>query len=223
MVVEWPGVKNYWVQLGGTYAQMNQDETAYFIALMMYTQGMYTSSSEIERISSISINFEVPHRAARYLEKGFSDGVVDKDDGNYSLLASAYMESREWKKSIEPLTEAARRSGDGKLYLFLCQSYLRDRKYKSAESACVSAINKRGLSNMGDAWLQLGSARYADDRPDKALDAFKEAAKYDKSARYANSMIAYIRNEKLRAEQTRALEAEIRRREEAEAAKYQRD
>ncbi|TNE41188.1 MAG: tetratricopeptide repeat protein [Alphaproteobacteria bacterium] len=222
MVALWPGIKAQWNQLGATYSLLEQDETAYYILMMMYHQNMFSKSSEYERMGQASLYFEFPYRGARLLKEGFDKGIVEKDADNYELLAITYQESREWKKAIPPLTEAAKLSTDGDLYMQLCQSYLFDRKYGSAESACASALNKGGLSDTGNAWMLLGTARYNNDKRDTALEAFEKAAKFEKTARNANQWIKFIKNEKAQEEARKQLDEELKKREEEEAAKYRR-
>ncbi|TNE58302.1 MAG: tetratricopeptide repeat protein [Alphaproteobacteria bacterium] len=222
MVALWPGIKSQWNQLGATYSLLEQDEMAYNILMMMYYQNMFSKSSEYERVGQASLYFEFPYRGARLLKEGFDKEIVEKDADNYELLAITYQESREWKKAIPPLTEAAKLSKDGNLYMQLCQSYLFDRKFGSAESACVSALNKGDLNDTGNAWMLLGTARYSNDKRESALEAFEKASKFEKTAKNANQWIKFIKNEKAQEEARKQLDEELKKREEEEAAKFRR-
>jgi tetratricopeptide (TPR) repeat protein len=112
-----PGKKSYWNQLGATYSLLEQDSDAYYMRLMMYQQGMLSKSSELELMANLNIYNEVPYRAVKVLKKGFAEGKVTKNADNYELYATSFQESREWKDAIAPLTEAAKLSEDGDLYM----------------------------------------------------------------------------------------------------------
>jgi tetratricopeptide (TPR) repeat protein len=221
MVVLWPGIKSYWNQLGATYSLLNDEDNAYYFKLMMYAQNMLSKSNELEQLANVNLYYEVPHRSTRVLKKGFADGIVDRNADNYELYATAYQESREWEKSIEPLTQAAKLSSDGDLYMRLCQSYLFDQKYSKAESACVNAINKGSLKDAGNTWMLLGTARYSNDKRDTALAAFKNAVKYEKVQRGAGQWIKFIETEIKNDEARAAYNAELQKRADEEAARLQ--
>lgn len=195
MVGLFPGKRVYWSQLSSTYFILNEERTAYYFRIMMYIQDMLVKSSELANLGSLHIINETPIRGARLMEKGFADGLMEKKADVYETLSIAYQEAREWKKSIKPLGEAAALSGDGDLYIRLCQSYLYDREYAKAERACNRGLGKGGLRQTGNAYMLLGTARYNQGKLESARKAFVNAARYERNARNAQQWINFIDNE----------------------------
>lgn len=217
MVGLFPGRARYWNQLSSTYALQDDETTAYYIKVLVDLQGMLAKSSEYNVLASLHVYNEVPIRGAEVMERGLANGVAEKNDKNYEILATAYQESREWKKAIPPLQEAAQRSDDGELYIRLCQSYLLEQDYARAETACVRGINKGGLRDTGTAWMLLGSARYSQDKLEDAKKAFENAAKYENNARTARQWIQFL-NQTMAENKRKAAEREAREKKRAAEA-----
>lgn len=214
--------KQLWTQLGAAYSLTNEEEIAYNVRQLMYVQGMLERSNDLELLAQLHLGNETPWRGVKVLRKGFSAGLVEKDAKNYELLAISLQESREWKDAIEPLTQAAKLSDDGDLYMRLCQSYLFDEKYGSAETNCTNAIRKGGLRDPGNTWMLLGTARYNRGRSTTALEAFKRAQDFDKTRRNATRWVRFIEQEqklaRLEKERRERKAAQDKARAEAEAA-----
>lgn len=205
-VQRWPGEKAFWQQITAVYYETNSEDLAFVAQQAMHVQGMLTTSKELSRMAQLFLYHGVPIKAANILEKGLKDGSVEKTDKNYEMLANALMHAREWEKSVEPLSIAAEKSDNGKLYLQLGQSYLQDEKWQNAESALVKALKKGGLKDVGQTYLLLGITRTKLDKWDPAMEAFRKAGDYDDVAKDAFRWIRSIER-KL---------AEMRRREEEE-------
>ena len=106
------------------------------------------------------------------------------------MLARAYMQSREWDKSIAPLTKAAEQSDEGKFYAQLAQSYIQNENWKAAESSLTKALDKGGLDDEANSWLLLGIARTRLEKFDAAIKAFRKAGDDDDVAKDAFRWIA---------------------------------
>jgi tetratricopeptide (TPR) repeat protein len=206
-VQRWPGEKAFWQQITAVYYETNSEDLAFVAQEAMHIQGMLTTSKELSRMAQLYLYHGVPIKAANILDKGLKDGSIEKTMKNYEMLANAFMHAREWQKSISPLTIAADKSDDGKLYLQLGQSYLQDEKWKDAESALEKAIKKGGLKDTGQTYLLLGITRTKLEKWEPAMKSFRKAGDFDDVAKDAFRWIRSIER-KL---------AEIRRLEEAEA------
>ena len=114
------------------------------------------------------------------------------------------MHSREWSKSIAPLTKAAEKSDKGRFYEQLAQSYLQDEKWGQAEAALEKALKKGGLDDEANSWLLLGISRTRLGKYDTAIKAFRKAGDDDDVAKDAFRWIRSI--ERRLAEQKRQAE-----------------
>ena len=203
-VERWPGVKAFWQQLTVIYYEADDEKLAFVSQRAMHIQGMLTSSKELSGVAQLYLYHDVPIKAAEILQSGMDDGSIEKTEKNYELLAQSYMHSREWAKSIAPLTKAAEKSDKGKFYEQLAQSYLQDEEWKKAEAALVKALNKGGLDDEPNSWLLLGIARTRIEKYDAAIKAFRKAGDDDDIAKDAFRWIRSI--ERRLAEQKRLAE-----------------
>jgi len=200
--------KEYWTQLSGVYGELGKSRKQLYAYEIAYMQGFLTKSSELVTLAQLFMQENVPYKGAMILEKGMKDGIVDKDYKNYRLLAQAYQVAREDKKSIAPLTEAAKLSDDGELYYRLAQAYANLDQWNDSITAVQKALEKGGLKRPDSAQVLMGMAYFNLERYAEAERAFMAAAKDKRSSGTANQWVAYISKERERqAELARALAA----------------
>lgn len=200
MINHWPAQKGYWTQLSGLYNQTGRDRDAFAVLEVAYRAGLLSSESELKTLIQYYSFFNNPYRAAEMLEREMNAGNIDRDQENLVLLSQLWSQSREHKKSIPILQEAARASSEGELSYRLGMVLLADEQYADAERALVLALNKGGLDrdDTGDAWLLLGTARFSQAGPEdteiwaSAREAFVNAQRYPGARRRATDWIAYI-------------------------------
>jgi hypothetical protein len=77
--------------------------------------------------------------------EGHGRRLIQRNERNYRLLAQAWMQAQDDKRSIPPLREAAQRSNDGQLHLQLAQSHLNLYQYNECVEAARAALNRGGL------------------------------------------------------------------------------
>ena len=188
----WPGVKVFWQQLTAIYYHFEEEKLAFVAHRAMHVQNMLTSSKELSTMAQLYLYHDVPIKAAEILQSGMDDEHIEKTEKNYELLARAYMQAREWDKSIAPLTRAAEKSDEGKFYAQLAQSHIQNENWKAAESALTKALDKGGLDDEADSWLLLGIARARLEKFDAAIKAFRKAGDDDDVAKDAFRWIRSI-------------------------------
>ena len=140
-----PGKKVFWQQLSAVYQELGMEKKAFAAQQAMHKQDMLKTSKEIVRIAQLYLYNDYPFKAARILDKGLKDGSIKKTSKNWELLATSWMNSREWKKARPPLLKAASKAKHGKLYAQLGQSYIQDEDWKNAEKYLVKAVEKGKL------------------------------------------------------------------------------
>lgn len=209
----WPGVKTFWQQLTAIYYEEEEEELAFVAQRTMHVQNMLTSSKELSSMAQLFLYHNVPIKAAEILQSGFDGGNIEKTEDNYDLLARAYMMSREWDKSVAPLTRAAELSDKGKFYAQLAQARIQNEDWPAAETALVKALDKGGLKDEADNWLLLGIARTRQEKYDSAIKAFRKAGDDDDIAKDAFRWIRTIERrlkEKRRVEEEQQIAAKNR-------------
>ncbi len=200
LVVNWPK-KEYWTQLSAMYGELDNERGQLAAYLAAYDQGLLVRSNELVQMSQLLLQADVPYKAARVLEKGLEDGVVEKSSDNYRLLAQSWQLAAEDKKAIPALKTAAGLSSDGDLDHRLAQSYLNLSQYDSCIDAARDALRKGGLRRVDSANIVLGMCLFELDRYEEAKKAFRTAAKDDRSKTTANQWLQFINSEQERERQ----------------------
>jgi tetratricopeptide (TPR) repeat protein len=129
------------------------------------------------------------------IEKGMEAGVIERNERNYRLLAQAWMQAQDDRRSIPPLREAAQRSKDGQLHLQLAQSHLNLYEYNECVEAARTAISRGGLRRPGQANIVLGTCLLELERFDQAREAFRAARSDSSSRSSADRWIEFIDRE----------------------------
>ena len=197
LVVTWPK-KDYWTMLSGMYGELNREKHQLGAYEAAYDQGLLVKNSEIVTLAQLLMQAEAGYKAARILEKGLADGLVDKTESNYRLLSQAWQVAAEYEKAISPLQQAAKISGDGELDVRLANSYLNLNRYDDCASASRSGLKKGGLKRPAAAQELLGMCLFEKKQFEDAKKAFRIAAKDDAIAKRARNWIKYIEGEQAR-------------------------
>lgn len=195
--------RDYWIQLSGIYGErddVNNQLTAYE---MVYIQGLLRTSREYVTMAQLYLQSDVPYKAAKVLENGFKDGLIEKNARNYRLAAQSWTMAQEDKKAIPALVNAAKVSDDGELDVRLANAYFNLRQWRASIDSSRAGIKKGGLKRSDQANILLGMALYNADRYSQAIDAFRLARRDDRSSRMASQWINHITSERARQENLR--------------------
>lgn len=193
LLVDFPK-KQYWMSLAGMYSEIGKDGKALDAYEAAYVQGMLTRDSEVVMLAQRLLNASVPYEAAQVLEKGMKDGVVNKDEKNLKLLATAYTMSQESKKAIGAWRRAANAGkSDGQTYYRLAQALSQEGQNKEAVDAYQKALdNPQDLRDTSEVWFWMGTALMQLKDWNPAIHAFNEAAKSKSQRKSAEQYIKYI-------------------------------
>lgn len=188
----------YWLQLAGMYGQVDRNKDQLQAYNTAYVMGALTKERELLNLAYLNLDAEYPYKAAKVIEKGMKDKIIERTSKNLETLATAFRIAQEIKKSIPVMEEAAGKSEDGNLYASLAGTYFQADDYKKAVNAAEQAIKRKGLKRPGDLHLTLGMSLFYLDKYDAAVDSFKEAAKNKGTERAARQWINYAKSEKER-------------------------
>ena len=199
LIVNYPK-KQYWMHLAGMYAEKEMDDRSLSAYYAAYSQGMFSKESEVVMLSQRLLNAEVPYEAAKILQKGFDEGLVEKNEKNVKLLAMSYTMSQDMALAIDAWKEATKFTDDGELHYRLAQALANEDRHKEATSSYREALKLGGLKKgqESDASFWMGISLMQLKEWDDATDAFRQAAKDKDRAKSARQYIAYIRGEKRR-------------------------
>ena len=190
--------KQYWVQASHLYGEQKDEARQLAILEASYEQNLLDRSQDLVLLSQLYLNAEVPYPAARTLEKGFKDDIVEDDSKNYELAGVAWRQAQEVAKSLPMLELAAEKSEKGELYARLGSVYLDVDKNKEAVAAISKGFKRGGVKRSDQARLALGMAYFNLGEFNSARKAFREAAKDERAKTFAQQWLKYINSEEKR-------------------------
>ena len=193
--------KQYWVQASHLYGEEKDEARQLALLEVTYEQNLLDRSQDIVLISQLYLQAEVPYPAARAMEKGLIDDIVEKESKNYELAGVAWRQAQEVTKSLPMLEAAASKSEKGELYARLGNVYLDVDKNKEAVEALKRGLDRGGVKRPDQARLALGMAYFNLGDFNAARRAFREARKDKRARSYADQWLKYISSEENRLEE----------------------
>ena len=190
--------KQYWVQASHLYGEQKDEARQLAILEATYEQNLLDKSQDLVLLSQLYLNAEVPYPAAKALEKGFEDEIVEDESKNYELAGVAWRQAQEVTKSLPMLEKAAAKSEKGELYTRLGSVYLDVDKNKEAVVALNKGLKRGGVKRADQARLALGMAYFNLGEFNSARKAFREAAKDKRAKAFAQQWLKYINSEEKR-------------------------
>jgi len=198
----WPK-KDYFTQLAAVYGELDQERRQLAVYEAAFAAGWLERGGDIVRLAQLLMQAEVPYKAAKILEKGLADGVIESTANNWRMLSQAWTLAQEDEKAIPSLQRAARMSNDGTLDVRLAQSHLNLDQYSQCVEAARAGLSKGNLRRTDGAQIVLGMCLYEQKEYGAAKEAFRQAARDSRSSKSANQWIRFIENEEDRQRQLR--------------------
>ncbi|GIX21656.1 MAG: hypothetical protein KatS3mg121_0439 [Gammaproteobacteria bacterium] len=189
---------DYFYQLSAMYGEQDDEKRQLAVLEAAYDGGYFSRSSEYVTLASLLLNNGVPYKAAKVLEEGMKNKIVERSVSHLRLLAQAYLFAQEPEASARVLAEAAKKSDDGELYVRLGQAYMSMDRWDDCADAIQEGLKKGGIKREGSALVTLGICRFNKDDLDGSIAAFKLAQKHKDTKDFADRWLEYLRNEKAR-------------------------
>ena len=168
---------NYLKQLAGMYGELGQDNRRLAVFDSIYLNGELKKSGDVLNLAYMFLGQDVPYKAAKIIEKGMNDGIIEKNQKNIETLGNAWAQANQHDKAIPVLEQAAKLSTNGKLFARLAGVYFDAGEYKKAANATKQAAEKGDLKNPGNNYLLMGMSYSNTKNFRDALQAFRQAKK----------------------------------------------
>lgn len=207
MIEMWPK-REYFIQLSAMYGQEGDEGRQLALFETAYEAGWLLRSSEIVNLSQLLLQADIPYKAAKILEKGLEDGIVESTESNWRVLAQAWQLAQEDEEAIPALSRAAGLADDGVLDVRLAQSHQNLAQWQNCVDAARSGIRKGDLRRSDQANMILGACLFELGEFDAARNAFEDAEKDSRSRTGARSWMRYVDAEE---DRERQLEQALRR------------
>jgi len=219
LVKNWPK-RDYWYRLAGIHGQQDNEKKQLQALEAAYRGGYLDREKDFTTLAGLLMQAEVPYRAAKVMEKGINEGLIEKTAKNWRSLGQAWQLSAETDKAINALKASGELDDNGRVYEQLASLYLEKEQFKSCVVAADNALKKGGLRKVQSTHVIRGMCLYNDDKLTSARAAFVRARtasreRTDKSSeRMSAQWITFIDGETNRrnqlAQAQRAWEAEMR-------------
>ena len=168
---------NYLKQLAGMYGELGKDMRRLAVFDAIYINGDLKKSGDVLNLAYMFLGEEVPYKAAKIIEKGMNDKIIERNQKNVETLGNAWAQANQHDKAIPVLEEAAKLSSKGKLFARLAGVYFDAGDYQKAANAAKKASEKGGLKNPGNNYLLMGMSYSNLKKHESALQAFRQAKK----------------------------------------------
>ena len=206
--------RDYWVQLAGIYGQEGYEREQVLAMEVAHAGGYLDRERDVLNYGGLLMQEEVPYRAAKWMQVGFDEELVEATAKNLQSLGQAYQIAQDVDDAIPILEGAGKLSDDGEIFSRLSQLYLEKDEYKKCTDAADSALEK-GVDREYNTEIVLGMCLFNRDRLTQARKTFVTArrhARADKNEsveRICNQWITYIDRDRIRRDELAKAEAEF--------------
>ncbi len=171
LVNRWPKAQ-WWLALGGVYAQQEKEAKQLFAMDAAYQQGLFTRGEYIVSMSQLLAIQGAPYYAAKAMQKGLDDGLVEPNFKNHRRIADYYQRSKELDQALFFYKKAIEQSEDGEVSLRLAYVYMSQYDYVNGAKFIAKSLEQGGLQNTTQAQLLLGEAHFHNDSFVQAIKQF---------------------------------------------------
>ena len=209
IVERWPR-KQHVVTLAALYGQNGEELVQLALYEAAFEAGWLTSSAELTSYAQLLLAGEIPYKAARLLEDGLERGAVESKPESWQLLSQAWLLAREDERALPALARAAQLASDGTFDLRLANAYAALERWQECVDSSERAL-ERGLERPDEAHVQHGSCLVGLKRFADARDAFRKAARDDRSRDIAARWLSFVEAEELYGLELDRMRDELRR------------
>lgn len=197
MVEMWPK-REHLTQLAGIYGQEGDDERQLLLWEAAYAAGWLERGTEHVQLAQMLLAAGAPYKAASILETGLESGFIESSMTNWRTLAQSWQLAQEDEKALPAYSRASSLADDGELDMRLAQSYANLARWEECIESARTALNRGGVNRTDQLNLLLGNCLVEERRYSEALEAFRAAARDDRSRTSANQWIAFVQGEQRR-------------------------
>ena len=200
MVQYWPDKKNYWIQLSQIYYKLKKEDEALSVLALAYRRNMLDKQTDILYLSSLYSNKDVPFKAAKVLQKGMEDGIVESNKRHWTIVADAWYTAEEMDNALVAYEKAGQASDDGEIDLRRAYILVDMERWDEAAMAVEAALDKGGFNERktGDAYVLQGMSEFNLGNYNKASTAWGRASKYPEAKKSAQQWMNHMREERAR-------------------------
>ena len=202
----------YWKQLGGMYGSQERETDQLVATEMVYMNDQLTTESQVMSMAYMYLGAEVPYRAAKIIDKGMQDKIIEKNAKNFEVLGQAWWQAKNLESALKSFESASKFSDTGEIQSRIASIYLDLGKDKQAYKAAKKAAKKGEVKNASTNYATMGSALINLHCYKDAVKAFNQSvktAKTKKAKRYPAQWIKFANAEGSRLRKLRDVGATV--------------
>lgn len=182
-----PADKKLQMNLASLYQEAGQEAKALAILDRMRKDGLFTESNDYDIAWRLLANSNDRQKdAVSVIEEGMQKGILTPGAEVYAYLAQTYYAEGETDKAIAAWTKGAPLSKNGVSFLNLAKAQQDKERYADAKASAQQALAK-GVTKPGEAWQVIGMSEAGLGNKAGAVAAYREAAKYPETKKWAES------------------------------------
>lgn len=182
-----PADKKLQMNLASLYQEAGQEAKALAILDRMRKDGLFTESNDYDIAWRLLANSNDRQKdAISVIEEGMQKGILTPGAEVYAYLAQTYYAEGETDKAIAAWTKGAPLSKNGVSFLNLAKAQQDKERYADAKASAQQALAK-GVTKPGEAWQVIGMSEAGLGNKAGAVAAYREAAKYPETKKWAES------------------------------------
>ena len=182
----------YVQNLASIYGQLEEQEKQLLLMEPLYDQGLLRREAELLNLANMMVWHEVPYKAARILQKGIDEQLIEANQRHWDRLAQYWRLAAEDERAMEALAAAAELDDTGNTHFRLAQIAMSLFRWPQAEAALEDALRKGRLDKPGEARLLMGVARFYQKHYPEARLAFERAAELEAVQTLARQWLTYV-------------------------------
>ena len=173
LVNRWPKAQ-WWLALGGAYAQQEKETKQLYAMDAAYQQGLFTRGEYIVSMSQLLAIQGAPYYAAKAMQKGLDEGLVKPTFNNHRRIGDYYQRAQEHTSALIFYKKAIAQAEDGEVSLRLAYAYMRQYDYVNAAKYIKTALRQGGLQNKTQAELLLGEVFFHSEKYSQSIGQFEQ-------------------------------------------------
>jgi hypothetical protein len=164
--------RDYWIRLAGMYGQEGREDLQLHTLQAAYAGDYLEKETDLTNLAGLLMQEEIPYKAAKVLEKGLADEIVERSSKNLRALGQAWQLAQETAKAIPVLEDAAKLSEDGRIFDQLAYVFLEADRYDDCVRASNNALDKGGVRKKQSTYFVRGLCLYNQDNLNEARGSF---------------------------------------------------
>lgn len=135
----------HWVTLAGAYGETDQERKQLWALEAAHVGGYLETNADFSTYGGILLQNDLPNRAAKYLQAGLDDEMLERTAKNLQLLGQAYQIGKDFGAAIPVFEEAGDLAEDGETLARLSSLYAMRGEYAQCRDTAGKALDKGGL------------------------------------------------------------------------------